>query len=145
MVCETEIVFQTQKSKLSFPLEVTSLILAYGGTLNIQFRMDEKRFDVDGSYNARYEVIKKRIDKALVKNSDERLVQTGKLSIVYAQKSEKEDYLKYVQTLQNEGVLKDDVEIVELEDLQGMVGFQAIRVSYNYGFRNFNYSFIPEI
>ena len=145
VVCETEIVFQTQKSKLSFPLEVTSLILAYGGTLNIQFRMDEKRFDVDGSYNARYEVIKKRIDKALVKNSDERLVQTGKLSIVYAQKSEKEDYLKYVQTLQNEGVLKDDVEIVELEDLQGMVGFQAIRVNYNYGFRNFNYSFIPEI
>lgn len=145
VVCETEIVFQTQKSKLSFPLEVTSLILAYGGTLNIQFRMDEKRFDVDGSYNARYEVIKKRIDKALVKNSDERLVQTGKLSIVYAQKSEKEDYLKYVQQLQNEGVLKDDVEIVELEDLQGMVGFQAIRVSYNYGFRNFNYSFIPEI
>ncbi|MCQ4034776.1 GAF domain-containing protein [Kaistella montana] len=145
VVCETEIIFQTQKAKLSFPLEVTSLILAYGGTLNIQFRMDEKRFDVDGSYNARYEVIKKRIDKALVKNSQERLVQPGKLSIVFAQKSERDDYLKYVQLLQNEGVLKDDIEIVELENLQGMVGFQAIRVSYNYCVRNFNYSFIPEI
>lgn len=145
VVCETEIVFQTQKSKLSFPLEVTSLILAYGGTLNIQFRMDEKRFDVDGSYNARYEVIKKRIDKALIKNSEERLVTPGKLSIVFAENSERDDYLKYLKILQNEDILKDDIEIVELENLQGMTGFQAIRVSYQYGKKDFNYSFRPEI
>ncbi len=145
VVCETEIVFQTQKTKLSFPLEVTSLILAYGGTLNIQFRMDEKRFDVDGSYNARYEVIKKRIDKVLIKNSKERLVTPGKLSIVFAENSERDEYLKYLQILQDEGVLKDDIEIVELENLQGLTGFQAIRVSYQYGKRDFNYSFRPEI
>lgn len=145
VVCETEIVFQTQKSKLSFPLEVTSLILAYGGTLNIQFRMDEKRFDVDGSYNARYEVIKKRIDKALIKNSEERLVTPSKLSIVFAENSERDDYLKYLKILQNENILKDDIEIVELENLQGMTGFQAIRVSYQYGKKDFNYSFRPEI
>ncbi len=145
VVCETEIVFQTQKTKLSFPLEVTSLILAYGGTLNIQFRMDEKRFDVDGSYNARYEVIKKRIDKALIKNSEERLVTPGKLSIVFAENSERDDYLKYLKILQNEDILKDDIEIVELENLQGMTGFQAIRVSYQYGKKDFNYSFRPEI
>jgi hypothetical protein len=31
--------------------------------------MDEKRFDVDGTYNARYEVVKKRIDKANKRNN----------------------------------------------------------------------------
>ncbi len=31
--------------------------------------MDEKRFDVDGAYNARYEIVKKRIDKAYVKEA----------------------------------------------------------------------------
>jgi hypothetical protein len=35
--------------------------------------MDEKRFDVDGTYNARYEVVKKRIDKNNIKERKELL------------------------------------------------------------------------
>jgi hypothetical protein len=46
--------------------------------------MDEKRFDVDGAYNSRYEVIKKRIDKAYIKNTTERITQPGKICIVYS-------------------------------------------------------------
>ena len=33
----------------------------------------EKRFDVDGAYNIRYEIIKKRIDKAHIKNTQENM------------------------------------------------------------------------
>jgi hypothetical protein len=35
--------------------------------------MDEKRFDVDGAYNSYYEIIKKRLDKAHIKDSQNAL------------------------------------------------------------------------
>jgi hypothetical protein len=41
----------------------------YNEKIDIRFRMDEKRFDVDGAYNSYYEIIKKRLDKAHVKDS----------------------------------------------------------------------------
>lgn len=145
VICETEARYNRKKAELDFPLDVTSLILVYSTPINIRFRMDEKRFDVDGSYNARYEMIKKRIDKAYIKNSGERLVQNGKISIVYAQQKDKEDYLKYIKILQNENILKNDVEIVDVEDLQGIIGLQAIRVSVNYDCRDFEYQFVPEL
>ena len=50
--------------RLTVPLATTHLVLAHHTPLSIQFRFDERRFDVDGAYNVRYEVIKKRIDKA---------------------------------------------------------------------------------
>lgn len=37
--------------------------------ISIHFKMDEKQFDIDGSYNVRYEIAKKRIDKAKIKGS----------------------------------------------------------------------------
>ena len=41
--------------------------------MTISFRMDEKQFDVDGTYNARYEIVKKRVDKAYIKGTTERV------------------------------------------------------------------------
>ena len=61
---------------LPIELEVTSLIFSFNIPISIKFRMDEKRFDVDGAYNARYEIVKKRIDKAHVEDSDERINQS---------------------------------------------------------------------
>ena len=145
ILAESEVKCKQISRKLPHFLEITSLILAYGTTLSIQFRMDEKRFDVDGTYNARYEVIKKRIDKALLKDSTERLVQVGKIAIVYAQQTEKEDYLNYISLLQKEGVLTSEIEIVDIEDLQGIIGLQAIRVGINYSNLTFDYSFNPEL
>ncbi len=43
------------------------MLLVHSNPLAIRFRIDEKRFDVDGAYNARYEIIKKRVDKANIK------------------------------------------------------------------------------
>ena len=51
------------KTTLEVPLDTAQLIFVYGNPLSIVFRLDEKRFDVDGAYNVRYEIIKKRIDK----------------------------------------------------------------------------------
>ncbi len=77
VMCEMENAYYNLKPELPVKLDVASLILVYNTSLSIRFRMDEKRFDVDGTYNARYEVIKKRIDKSFIKGTRERLTQTG--------------------------------------------------------------------
>jgi hypothetical protein len=94
--------------------------------------MDEKRFDVDGTYNARYEVIKKRIDKSFIKGTKERLTQTGKLCIIYSQKKDELEYLRYLKFLKSKGYFTDNIEVVELEGLQGVSGLKAIRAEILY-------------
>lgn len=120
------------KPNLSVPLDVASLLLVYSTPLAIRFRMDEKKFDVDGTYNARYEVIKKRIDKSFVKGTNERLTQKGKLSIVYSQKKDEKEYLRFVKFLKSKGYFTNKIEIVELEGLQGVTGLKAIRAEILY-------------
>jgi hypothetical protein len=90
--------------------------------------MDEKRFDVDGSYNARYEVIKKRIDKAKIKNTEERITQSGKITIVVSNRNEEKEYEKFAKYLQHKKLIADDIETFEIEDLQGAVGLKGIRL-----------------
>jgi hypothetical protein len=53
--------------QLPVPLHTTQLILIHSNPIDISFRKDERRFDTEGAYNLRYEIMKKRIDKALVK------------------------------------------------------------------------------
>ena len=116
------------KASLPYQLEVTSLILVFSSPITIRFRMDEKRFDVDGSYNARYEVVKKRIDKALEKNTKKRITEKGKITIVYSHSDEEKEYKKYIEYLQFQKILEPTVEFLEVEDLQGVSGLKAIRV-----------------
>jgi len=109
-------------------LHTTQLLLVHTNTIDISFRNDERRFDVEGAYNIRYEVIKKRIDKVHTKTTGERLTQPGTISLVYFNNKDAEEYLKYIQYLQNGGYLLDNIEHFELEDLQGVSGLKAIRV-----------------
>ena len=109
-------------------MDVTSLILVFSAALSIRFRMDEKRFDVDGTYSARYEVVKKRIDKAHIKGSTERITEKEKITIVYSQNNEETEYLKYIKYLQHKKLLEPAIEQFEVEDLQGVSGLRAIRV-----------------
>ena len=132
VMCEMENSYYNLKPKLPVQLDVASMILVYNTSLSIRFRMDEKRFDVDGTYNARYEVIKKRIDKSFIKGTDERLTQKGKLSIVYSQKKDELEYLRYIKFLKAKGYFTNNIEIVELEGLQGVSGLKAIRVEFLY-------------
>ena len=119
------------EKKLSIPLQTTQLILAHSIPLSISFRRKERKFDVDGAYNIRYEIVKKRIDKVHLKDSDERLTQPGKIGIVYSQHKELQEYQEYIEFLQSEKLLGENVEHLELEDTQGISGLKAIRVDIN--------------
>jgi hypothetical protein len=120
------------KSEMPVPLDVASLIFLHSSQIDICFRNDEKRFDVEGYYNVRYEVIKKRIDKVCIRDTGERLTQPGKISVVYFNDDEAKDYLNYIAKLQKEDKLLNDTVFVNLEDLQGVAGLKALRVSINY-------------
>lgn len=118
--------------QMQHPLRTTQLIFIHSNPININFRNDERRFDVEGAYNIRYEIIKKRIDKALVRESGERLTQPGKIALVYFNDSEAEEYQEYIHDLQEMGLLNHDLEYLELEELQGVTGLKAIRIGVNY-------------
>jgi hypothetical protein len=113
------------------PLHTTQLILAHSIPLSISFRTAERKFDVDGAYNIRYEIIKKRIDKVHIKGTNERLTQPGQIAIVYSQPKDATEYLEYIEFLQNQQLLKSSVEHLDLEELQGVVGLKALRVEVN--------------
>ena len=117
------------KQRLPVPLDTTQLILIHGQSLSIRFRQDERQFDVDGAYNIRYEIIKKRIDKATVQGTGERLTQPGTIALVYAQTREAVEYYEYIDYLQDRGLLEFGVEELELEELQGVKGLLALRVN----------------
>lgn len=136
VMCDMENEHYALKPLLSVPLDTASLILVHNTSLSIRFRMDEKQFDVDGTYNARYEVIKKRIDKSFIKGTGERLTQAGKMTIVYSQKKDELEYLRYIKFLKYKGYFTDNVEIVELEGLQGVSGLKAIRAEILYKLDN---------
>jgi len=131
-MCEMENRFYHVQENTPIKLEAASLILVYNTTLSIRYRMDEKKFDVDGTYNARYEIIKKRIDKAFIKNTEERITKKGKIAIIYSQRADEREYLRYIKYLQAKKYLGEEVEILELEDVQGVVGLKAIRVTILY-------------
>jgi hypothetical protein len=123
-----EIAHHRLKAHLPYPLAVTTLLLSYHSAITIRFRMDEKRFDVDGSYNARFEIAKKRIDKANIKNTAERITEADKVTIVYTNDTEYEEYLSHIQTLRTENLLAAETEHLEVEDLVGLSGLKALRV-----------------
>jgi len=118
---------------LKTQLDVTQLILVHSNPLSIAFREDEKKFDVAGAYNIRYEITKKRIDKAVIKGTRERVTQVGKIAIIYSHAEEIEEYLKYIDYMMAKGYLKGEVEDFELEDLKGASGLRALRVEVDYG------------
>ena len=131
IMCELENVAQTARQEMEHDLQVASLILVHSNPLSIKFRMDEKQFDVDGAYNIRYEIIKKRIDKAHIKDTEERLTVPGKIAIVYSQDKDAKEYLKYINYLQSKNLL-GEIEQLEIEDLQGVSGLKALRVDVIY-------------
>lgn len=116
------------KPELSVPLDTAHLILIQNSPLSIRFRYDEKQFDVDGAYDIRHEIIKSRIDKAVVKGTGERLTQPQKIAIVYSMLEEETEMLQHIRYLQKQEFLKQDIEFLNLEDLPGVTGLKALRV-----------------
>lgn len=135
VTCEMEAMYYHEVKDFPVRLEVASLILAYDVPITIRYRMDEKQFDVDGAYNVRYEMIKKRIDKAHIKNTKERLTQPYKLCVVYSSNVIEREYLAYFEFLQAKNYVGQNLEIVELEELQEASGIKAIRVDLNHNLK----------
>lgn len=84
---------------------------------------------MDGAYDIRHEIIKKRIDKAMIKGRPERLTQPEKIAIVYSHRREALEYREYIDYLQATGYFKEEIENLELQDLQGVHGLKALRVA----------------
>jgi hypothetical protein len=128
-----EIACVTHKLAPTLPvaLQTTQLILIHSHPISISFRRDERRFDVEGSRNIRYEVMKRRLDKVRIQGTGERLTQPGKIAMVYSNPKEAEEYLEYILFLQSKNLLCPGVEYLELEELQGVSGLKALRVSVN--------------
>ncbi|HEX7903565.1 MAG TPA: hypothetical protein VF487_06785 [Chitinophagaceae bacterium] len=124
------------EAELSHTLRTTQLILAHSIPLSITFRTEERKFDVDGAYNIRYEIIKKRIDKVRIKETNERLTQPGKIAIVYSQAKDAAEYIEYIEFLQSQKFIKPGVEKHDLEELQGVIGLKALRVDVNFDTEN---------
>jgi len=129
VACGVALRAERLKTRLPVVLDVTSLILIQHMPLAIRFRQDEKRFDVDGAYNVRYEIIKKRIDKALIRGTTERLTQPGKIALVYSHPSEAQEWREYIEYLQRLRYLAREVEELELDELPGAQGLRALRVT----------------
>jgi hypothetical protein len=119
------------RAQLKVPLDSTHLVLVNHSPLSIRFRFDEKRFDVDGAYDIAHEIVRSRIDKAVVRGGRERLTQPGKIAVVYSRADEAQEMLGHIDFLQNQGFLTGDLESLELEDLPGVQGLKALRVGIN--------------
>jgi hypothetical protein len=117
---------------LPTPLQTTQLIFIHSKAVDICFRNNERRFDVEGGANIRYQVIKKRIDKVHIAPGQERLTQPGKIALVYADPRDAGQYLAYIQFLQQQHILHNDLEYLELEQLQGIAGLKALRVGVHF-------------
>jgi hypothetical protein len=131
LACSLAVESEILKSSLAVPLETAHLILVQDAPLSIRFRFDEKRFDVEGAYDIRHEIIKSRIDKAMVKGRRERLTQPGKIAIVYSHADEGLEMRRHVDFLRSEGLLTDELERLELENLPGVQGLKSLRVGVN--------------
>jgi len=147
VMCEIENVVHRVVPSLKTKLDICSLILVHSNPLSIRFRIEEKKFDVDGAYNVRYEIVKKRIDKAYVRESNERLVQSGKIAIIYSQEKEAKEYVNYLHYLQSINYIGSDIEWLTLNDVQGITGLKALRVEviYNKSFSGIKESKAVEV
>ena len=126
-MCEATRLVDNISQTLPMPLRTAQLIFAYTNPLDIKFRMDEKRFDVDGDYNVRYEILKKRIDKATIKKGQQRLTLAGQISIVYLHDRDKEEYLGYLNYLREAGYVDGKIEDWVLDPLQSVNGLRGLR------------------
>ncbi|RMG86318.1 MAG: GAF domain-containing protein, partial [Bacteroidetes bacterium] len=128
-MCEVTRKIDQLRDQLPVPLSTAQLVFVYNHPISVRFRMDDKHFDVDGAYNVRYEIIKKRIDKAYIEGTDERLTQSGKIAIVYTADKDYDEYMEYLTYLRRQQLIEDNIESLTLAKLQGVHGLKALRVT----------------
>ncbi|WP_035989401.1 histidine kinase [Leptolyngbya sp. KIOST-1] len=110
-------------------MTVTHLVLVQGYTVDIVHdETTERLFDVRGTRDTRYEIVKKRIDKACDAETGDRITQPGRLTVVYSTSEEWQEYERYLRYLHREGLIEDEIEQGTVEPLQGVNGLKFARV-----------------
>ncbi len=111
------------------PLQLTHLVLVQDATVDIfHDEHSEGLFEVRGTHDIRYEIVKKRIDKAVDTESGNRITQPGMLTIVYSTDQEWAEYQRYLRYLQREGWVDNAIDRGTVEPLQGVAGLKFARV-----------------
>jgi hypothetical protein len=85
-------------------------------------------FDVRGTRDTRYEIVKKRIDKAIDEATQARITQPGMLTLVYSTEEEWIEYQRYFRYLMREGWIEPPIEQGMVQPLQGVSGLKYARV-----------------
>lgn len=115
-------------ASLDIPLDIAQLILVQEAPITLCFRTDEKKFDVEGASGVRFELLKKRLDKACVKNSEERITQPDQIAVVYASEQEEAEYGRYIEYLAANRYVEPEPERLDVEDLPGATGLKMLRL-----------------
>jgi hypothetical protein len=119
----------TLKEKYDTDMVITHLVLVQAFTVDIMHDENTERlFDVRGTRDTRYEIVKKRIDKACDAETGDRITQPGMLTIVYSTNDEWQEYRQYLRYLQREGIVGEALEQGLVEPLQGVSGLKFARV-----------------
>lgn len=118
------------KAEHATDMDITHLVLVQDSTVDITHdESTERLFEVRGTRDTRYEIVKKRIDKALDAATHERITQPGCLTLVYSTEEEWKEYQAYLRYLQREGWVGGDLEQGAVEPLQGVTGLKFARVT----------------
>ncbi len=120
--------FQIQQ-EYGTQLQVTHLVLVQDSTVDIfHDEQTDNLFDVRGTRDTRYEIVKKRIDKAVDAQTQTRITQPGMLTVVYSTDAEWTQYQEYLRYLVREGWVDSEVECGMVEQLQGVSGLRFARL-----------------
>ncbi len=110
-------------------MQVTHLVLVQDTPIDIfHDENTERLFDVKGTRDIRYEIVKKRIDKAVDRQTQTRITQPGMLTIVYSTDEEWSEYQQYMRYLAREGWIEEKIESGLVEQLPGVTGLKFARV-----------------
>jgi len=72
-------------------------------------------------------MLKKRIDKATILGTTERLTQPGHLSVVFTHDQEPQLYERHFAYLLNKEKIEPGWQLLEIEPMQGVEGLRAMR------------------
>lgn len=128
-VCDCARTCLELRDRLEIPLDVSHLVLVQNTTVDIfHDEKTEKIFDVRGTRDTRYEIVKKRIDKARDAKDGTRITQPGMLTVVYSAQDEWTEYHQYLRYLVREGWVGCKIDSGTIEPLQGVTGLKYARV-----------------
>jgi len=128
-VCDCARVAMRLQTETQSKMQVTHLVLVQDSTVDIfHDETTEKLFDVRGTRDTRYEIVKKRIDKAIDEQTAARITQPGMVTLVYSTTEELEEYQQYLHYLTREGLIDTECDRGTVEPLQGVTGLKFIRV-----------------